>query len=262
MIDLSGKIAVILGAGGGIGSVVAEKIFNLGAKVALLDLDSEKIKKLSEKMDNSLEKAAYFSVDATNEERMEEAKKEIIKKWGKIDVLVNCIGAPAAATPIKDLKFEDWKKLIDIDLHSAFLSCKVFGSDMLKNKYGRVVNFTSFHTVATYPDRVAYNAAKSAVEGLTRALAVEWGSYGITVNAVAPGPVKTPRTNWFLSQSPDNEAGMIGRTPNTRLAEPEDVANLVAFLVSDQAKHINGQQIVIDGGWTKSAWWGKHEKKY
>lgn len=262
MIDLSKKIAIVLGAGGGIGSVVAKKVFSLGANVALLDLDESKIKKLAEQLDNSLERSACFKVDATNEDSLGSVKKEIIKKWGRIDILVNCIGAPAAATPILELKFEDWKKLIDTDLHSAFLSCKVFGADMVNNKYGRIVNFTSFHTIATYPDRVAYNAAKSAVEGLTRALAVEWGSYGITVNAVAPGPVRTPRTSWFLSQSPENEAGMIARTPNARLAEPEDVANLVAFLVSDEARHINGQQIIIDGGWTKSAWWGKHEKKY
>lgn len=262
MVDFSGKVAVILGAGGGIGSVVAQKFFGLGAKVALLDLGPEKIKGLSEKFDGKLEKAAYFPVDATSEDKLELVKKEIVAKWGKIDILANCIGAPAAATKMTELKFEDFRKLVDTDLNSAFLACKVFGSEMVSKKYGRIVNFTSFHTIATYPDRVAYNVAKSAVEGLTRALAVEWGPFGITVNAVAPGPVRTPRTSWFLSQSPENEAGMLGRTPSVRLADPEDVADLVAFLASDQAKHINGQQVVIDGGWTKCAWWGKNEKKY
>lgn len=262
MIDFLGKTAVILGAGGGIGSVVAKKFFKLDANIALLDLDTEKIKELAEKFDSKLEKTGYFQVDATSQESLENVKKEIIKKWGKVDILVNCIGAPAVATKMTELKFEDFKKLIDTDLGSSFMSCKVFGSEMVEKKYGKIVNFTSFHNVATYPDRVAYNVAKSAVEGLTRALAVEWGPFGITVNAVAPGPVRTPRTSWFLSQSPENEAGMLGRTPNARLAEPEDVASLVAFLSSDDSRHINGQQIVIDGGWTKCAWWGKNEKKY
>ncbi len=262
MINLSGKTAVVTGAGGGIGSAVAQKLFSLGANVALLDLSEEKIRQLAERLDASLQKSAYFAADATGEPEMQAVKEEIVKKWGKVDILANCIGAPAAATPMVELKFEDFKKLVDTDLHSAFLSCKVFGSCMVKNKYGRVINFASFHTVATYPDRVAYNVAKSAVEGLTRALAVEWGPFGITANAVAPGPVRTPRTEWFLQQSPENEAGMLGRTPNARLAEPADIADLVAFLASDEAKHINGQQIVIDGGWTKCAWWGKNEKKY
>lgn len=262
MINLSNKTAVVMGAGGGIGSVVAEKIFRLNANVALIDLELEKIQKIAEKLDSSLNKAAYFLVDATSPDKIQAAKDEIVKKWGKIDILVNCIGAPAATTKMTELNFEDFKKLLDVDLGSAFLACKVFGTEMVAKKYGKIVNFTSFHNVATYPDRVAYNVAKSAVEGLTRALAVEWGPYGVTVNAVAPGPVKTPRTNWFLSQSPENEAGMLGRTPAVRLADPEDIANLVAFLASDEARHINGQQIVIDGGWTKCAWWGKNEKKY
>lgn len=262
MIDLSNKTAIILGAGGGIGSAVSEKFFRLGANIALLDLEAQKIKELAERLDSKLEKTAYFSVDAKSQESLETTKNKILEKWKKIDILVNCIGAPAAATKMTELELEDFKKLIDTDLGSAFMSCKIFGSDMIQKKYGRIVNFTSFHNVATYPDRVAYNVAKSAVEGLTRALAVEWGPFGITVNAVAPGPVRTPRTSWFLSQSPENEAGMLGRTPNGRLAEPEDVADLVAFLSSDQSKHINGQQIVIDGGWTKCAWWGKNEKKY
>ena len=131
---------------------------------------------------------------------------------------------------------------------------------MVKKKSGRIVNLTSFHNEGTYPERVAYNAAKGGVEGISRSLAVEWGKYGITVNSVAPGPIRTPRTSGFLSKSPDVETGMLGRTPNNRIGEVEDVSSLIAFLVSDQSKHINGQQIVIDGGWTKSSWWGSYEE--
>jgi NAD(P)-dependent dehydrogenase (short-subunit alcohol dehydrogenase family) len=120
------------------------------------------------------------------------------------------------------------------------------------------VNLTSFHAVATYPFRSVYNAAKSGVEGLSRGLAVEWGHYGITVNTVAPGPILTPRTEWFLAQDPGNEAGMLARTPSVRIGDVTDVSSTVAFLVSDEARHINGQQLVVDGGWTKNAWWGRH----
>lgn len=261
MINLTNKVAVVAGAGGGIGSVVVKQLFDLGAKAVLLDTNEENLKKVEEGLGKNPERVFLSLCDATNEEALIKAKEEVLEKWGEIDILVNCIGAPAAAEKTEELSLENWKKIVDTDLGAAFLLCKTFGAEMIKKKHGRIVNFTSFHTAATYPNRAAYNAAKSAVKGLTRALAVEWGSYGITVNAVAPGPIITPRTSWFLSQSPDVEEGMLGRTPNVRLGQPKDVAALVAFLVSDQALHINGQEIVIDGGWTKCAWWGKHEKK-
>lgn len=251
MINFNEKVVVVAGGTGGIGSAVVKKFEELGAKVAILDF----------KEAENTEKVFSVVADATKEDQVAAAKEKVLAKWGRIDVLINAIGAPAAACKTEDLSLEEWRKVVDTDLTCAFLLCKVFGKEMIKNKYGRIVNFTSFHTQATYPERAAYNAAKSAVMGLTRALAVEWGSYGITVNAVAPGPIITPRTSWFLSQSPDVEAGMLGRTPNVRIGKPEDVALTVAFLASDEALHINGQEIVIDGGWTKCAWWGKHERR-
>ena len=173
----------------------------------------------------------------------------------------NEFNVKAYSEKMEKTSFNDWRSVMDTDLDGVFLSCKVFGHEMLKNRWGRIVNLTSFHNIATYPERVVYNAAKGGVEGLSRSLAIEWGPFSITVNSVAPGPIRTPRTSGFLAQSPDVESGMLGRTPNKRIGETEDVANTIAFLVSDEAKHINGQQIVIDGGWTKSAWWGDHSKR-
>lgn len=262
MINLKEKVAIITGAGSGIGAAVAEMFYGLKANVALIAKSEKNVEKVAKSLDKNLTKADYFVCDVRDEGQLSQVNKKILDKWGKVDILVTCAAAPAASGKTEELNFEEWRSVLATDLDGVFLSCKIFGSSMLKNRYGRIVNMTSFHNIATYPERVAYNAAKSGVEGLTRALAVEWGCYGITVNAVAPGPIMTPRTSWFLSQSPDVEAGMIGRTPNARIGETEDVASLIAFLVSDEAKHINGQQVVIDGGWTKCAWWGIHEKKY
>lgn len=262
MVDLSGKVAVVTGAGSGIGAAVAGKLFRLGAGVSLVARTEKNVKGVAAKLDPKGKKADHYVCDVRREAEVAKLRDAILAKRKKVDLLVTCAAAPAAAGKSEELPFADWKAVLDTDLDGVFLCCRAFGAGMVENRYGRIVNLTSFHNIATYPNRAAYNAAKSGVEGLTRALAVEWGGYGITVNAVAPGPIRTPRTSWFLSQSPDVESGMTGRTPNARIGEPEDVASLVAFLASDEAKHINGQQIVLDGGWTKCAWWGKHERKY
>ena len=262
MMGLDGKVAVVTGAGSGIGAAVAEKLFRLGAEVSLVARTGKNVKGVAAKLTARGRMASHYLCDVRREAEVAKMRDAILKKRKKVDILVTCAAAPAAAGRSEELPFADWKAVLETDLDGIFLCCRAFGAGMVENRYGRIVNLTSFHTIATYPNRAAYNAAKSGVEGLTRALAVEWGCYGITVNAVAPGPIRTPRTSWFLSQSPDVEIGMMGRTPNARIGEPGDVASLVAFLVSDEAKHINGQQIVIDGGWTMCAWWGRHEKKY
>ncbi|MFH1710667.1 MAG: SDR family NAD(P)-dependent oxidoreductase [bacterium] len=260
MFDLKSKTAVITGAGSGIGAATSEMLYKLNANIALISKTNKNVKEVLKRLGDDPGRILNLICDVSDEKALIEARKKILKKWGKIDILVTCAAAAAASSKAEELKFEDWKNLLATDLDGVFLCCKTFGANMLKNKYGRIINLTSFHTVATYPFRIAYVAAKSGVEGLTQALAVEWGKHGITANAVAPGPIKTPRTSWFISQSPKNEDGMLSRTPNARIGEPEDVASLIAFLASEQSRHINGQQIVIDGGWTKSAWWGKYNK--
>lgn len=260
LVNLKGKAAVVTGAGSGIGAAVAATLHRLGARVALLARTESSVQAIAEKLDPSRQTAAAYPADVTDEAQLQRACQRIVADFERVDILVTCAAAAAAAKKCEELSYDEWRSVLRTDLDGVFLSCKVFGAGMLKQRYGRIVNMTSFHTIATYPERAAYNAAKSGVEGLTRALAVEWGPHGITVNAVAPGPVRTPRTSWFLEQSPDVEKGMLGRTPNRRLGETEDIAGLVAFLVSDAAGHINGQQIVIDGGWTKSAWWGSYEQ--
>lgn len=262
MINLEERIAIVTGAGSGIGASVAEKLYEQGASVVLIGESEKNVKTVAGRIEKNSGRLIHAACDVRDENSLNDLKNRILDMWKKIDILVTCAAAPASSGKTEELDFEEWRSVLRTDLDGVFLCCKVFGENMVRNRYGRIVNLTSFHNVATYPQRVAYNAAKSGVEGITRALAVEWGSYGIVVNSVAPGPIRTPRTSWFLSQSPDVEAGMIGRTPNARIGDTEDVSNLVAFLASEESKHINGQQIVIDGGWTKCAWWGVHEKKY
>jgi NAD(P)-dependent dehydrogenase (short-subunit alcohol dehydrogenase family) len=261
MLDFTDRVAVVTGAGSGIGAAVAEKLFRLHANVELIARSETNVAAAAHRLDPALGQARFHVCDVRSEKELIGVRDDILSSRGKIDVLVTCAAAGAAAGQAEEMSLETWRSIMETDLDGVFLTCKIFGACMIRGGYGRIVNMTSFHTIATYPYRVAYNAAKSGVEGLTRALAVEWGRHGITVNAVAPGPIRTPRTTWFLSQSPDTETGMLGRTPATRIGETDDVAALVAFLASEEARHVNGQQIVIDGGWTKSAWWGDYTRE-
>ena len=258
MLDLSGRVAVITGGSGALGLAVAKKLNKLGANIVLLGRSHDKLNNAKKNLDASLSSNSFYVCDVSNEESLSETAKKIYETYSHVDILLTCAAAPAAGGKFEESSLSDWHSLLSTDLDGVYLACRIFGSSMIEQSYGRIVNFTSFHNIATYPYRSGYNAAKSAVEGLSRALAVEWGHHGITVNTVAPGPILTPRTEFFLAQDSSNLDGMLSRTPNIRLGKLEDVSSTVAFLVSSEAGHINGQQIVIDGGWTKNAWWGNH----
>jgi NAD(P)-dependent dehydrogenase (short-subunit alcohol dehydrogenase family) len=258
MLDLAGRVAVITGGSGALGLAVAKELNGLGAHVILLGRSSDKLNEAISQIDSTSGSSSFYACDVSNEDSLAQAAKQIFSLHSTVDILVTCAAAPAAGGKFEESSLDEWHSLLSTDLDGVYLACRIFGKSMIDQSYGRIVNFTSFHNIATYPYRSGYNAAKSAVEGLSRALAVEWGHHGITVNTVAPGPILTPRTEFFLSQDKANLDGMLSRTPNVRLGKLEDVSSTIAFLVSSEAKHINGQQIVIDGGWTKNAWWGSH----
>lgn len=255
------QVALITGAGRGIGKATAEAVAQEGAAVALIARSSKEIDELALVLTSQNCKALAVQADISQPDSVHAAIKRVIDTLGRIDVLVTCAAAGPAAGPSESLSLSGWKGVIDTDLTGTFLTCQAAGEVMLERGYGRIINVSSFHVMGTYPERVAYVAAKTGVVGVTQALAVEWGGRGLTVNSVAPGPIRTPRTTWFLSQNPANAAGMIGRTPTGRLGEPSEVAAAILFLASREAGHINGQTLVIDGGWTKNAWWGQHPWK-
>lgn len=255
------QTVLITGAGSGIGRASALDFARQGARVSLLARHLEKVEEAAAEIRQSGGQAWAAAADVGSSDQIEAAVRETEQQFGGIDVLVTCAAAEAAQAPSETLSLAGWNAIIQTDLTGAFLSCQAAGRSMLGRGYGRIVNLASFHVVATYPQRAAYVAAKCGVVGLTQALAVEWGGRGITVNAVAPGPILTPRTKWFLSQSPENQAGMIGRTPAGRLGATADVTAAILFLASKEAVHVNGQTLVIDGGWTRNAWWGKHPFK-
>jgi NAD(P)-dependent dehydrogenase (short-subunit alcohol dehydrogenase family) len=256
MVNLSGRTAVVTGAGSGIGAAIAGRLFRRGASLELVARTGGNVKKVAENLDAGSARVRWHVCDVRDESEVRRVGETILQRTGKIDILVTCAAAPAAAGKTEELGYREWRSVLDTDLDGVFLCCKAFGAGMVEKRYGRIVNLTSFHNVATYPNRAAYNAAKSGVEGLTRALAVEWGCYGVTVNCVAPGPIDTPGRR--LSQSGrgvQQPAGHPTRGTGRRCV-------LVAYLVSRRQDTSMGSRSSSTGGWTKCAWWGRHEKKY
>ncbi|NUU24849.1 MAG: SDR family oxidoreductase [Streptomycetaceae bacterium] len=230
------KTAVVTGGASGIGLAVAERLRKDGCQVAVLDL---------QKSD-----AAHAQVaDVTDREQVEAAMAAIRAELGPISILVNAAGLEGYHR-FRDLPFETWQRVINVNLHGVFHCVQAALPDMLDAGWGRIVNISSSSTHSGQPFMAHYVAAKSAVNGLTKSLALELGPKGITVNAVPPGFVDTPmlrkaEANQMLGGTVEEH---IASTPVRRVGRPEDIAAACAFLVSEEAGYITGQILGVNGG--------------
>ncbi len=235
------RVALVTGAGSGIGEAIAKKLAEKEYTVIVTDITGGE-KRVAEEIREKGGVAESYKLDVTLPREVENIIDGVVKKYGRIDVLVNNAGI----YPFKsflEMTLEDWDKVMNVNLRGVFIVTKAVVPHMIKQKYGRIINISSIAGQRGIAQLVHYCASKAGVDGFTRALAVELAPYGITVNAIAPGIIKTPGTI---------RAGIVEDfsklVPLGRAGEPEDIANLVAFLASDEASWITGQVYVIDGG--------------
>ena len=247
--SLSGKIALVTGAGSGIGKISAIQLAQNGAELVLLGRNEKKLTETSSQISKSVGKCKWFSVDVTNTKEISNSVQKIRKECGEIDILVNSAGVniPQKA---EDVTIDAWNTIMDTNVKGLFFCCQAVGrQSMIPRKQGVIVNISSQAGKVALPLRAAYCSSKGAVDQLTRVLAFEWAKYGVRVNAVAPTFVETPFTKEMLIDQ-EFKNFVMNKIPLKRLATPLEVANVVCFLATNQSSMITGAIIPVDGGWT------------
>jgi 3-oxoacyl-[acyl-carrier protein] reductase len=237
--DLSGRVAVVTGAGRGIGAATARKLAADGARVAVVDLNEDLCRETVGAITAAGGEAMAVGCDVSNAEQVERAFERIANEWGRMDILVN-----NARVTRDNLLFKmsegDWDTVMNIHLKGSFLCSRAAQKHMVQNKYGKIVNLSSTSALGNR-GQANYSAAKAGLQGFTKTLAKELGKFGVTANAVAPGFIATEMTE----DLPDSILDVV---PAKRVGTPEEVAAAVRFLASDDAGYVTGSTLFVDGG--------------
>ena len=244
MFKLSNKIAVITGASQGIGKVIAEVLSSAGAHVICVARTENKIKALANEINKKSGTASYKPCDISDGEAFASLINDTVKEYGKLDILINNAGITKDALVMR-MNEDQWDTVINTNLKGAFYGMKAAIRPMMKNRSGRIINITSIVGLTGNPGQANYAASKAGLIGMTKSIAKEVATRGITVNCIAPGWIGTDMTDELSDATKDQ---FLSRIPIGRIGAPEDIAHAALFLASDEANYITGQTITVDGG--------------
>ena len=248
--DLQGKTAVVIGGTTGIGHALSLGLADAGADVVASARRTEQVEQTAAQIEAKGRRTLRRTSDVQDRASLEALRDEVLKAFGKVDILVNCAGITKRA-PTIDFPEEDWNRIIDVNLTGTMRGCQVFGEAMLSRGYGRIVNIASLSTYVGLFEVAAYSASKAAVGALTKVLAVEWSRKGVLVNAIAPGVFRTD-LNASLLDSTERGREFKMRTPIGRFGKTEELVGAAVFLASDAASFVSGEIVVVDGGFLAS----------
>jgi NAD(P)-dependent dehydrogenase (short-subunit alcohol dehydrogenase family) len=244
---LEGRLALITGASRGLGKAMALALASEGASIALVSRDREQLLKTAAEVSRTGGGAQVFQADVTSEKEVLQLEKDVAKAFGRIHILINNAGINVRKQ-LTEFTLDEWRSVLDTNLTGTFLMCRAFVPHMKGSGYGRVINLASTMAHVSIAGRTAYSASKSAILGLTRALALELAPDEITVNAISPGPFAT-EMNAPLIENPQLNAQFLAKIPVGRWGRVEEVGQLAVYLCSPEAGFITGTDVLIDGGW-------------
>ncbi len=245
-IDLRGKVAIVTGAGRGIGRQIAATLAGEGVTTIVTDVRQEYLDSLAEEFAARGWQGQRHRCDVREAARIGEVVSDVVRAFGRVDILVNNAGV-AAGGPVEELSEEAWDLNQDVNLKGTFLMCRAVAPAMKRQRSGRIINATSFAAIVPSIGSAAYAASKAGVHYLTRVLAGELGPWNVTVNCYAPGMIPT-EMNRFAEATPDHQRRLLDTLTLRRWGQARDVANLVCFLASDLASYITGTLIDVSGG--------------
>lgn len=255
--SLEGRVAVVTGAGQGMGRAFAQWLAEAGCLVALAELDADSGGKAEAELLSQGLAARAYQVDVRDSAAIDAMMADLVERQGRIDILVNNAGLPAGG-PSEDVTDEDWDRVYGVMLAGLFRCSRAAArASMIPRRSGVIVNICSMAGIGGWAQRALYTPAKAGAIAMTHVLGVEWARYGIRVVGISPGQVETPMNTWVFERGLADRETFTNRAPMRRFASPEEMAGLVGFLVSDEASYITAEVITVDGGWI--AWGGIEE---
>jgi len=250
LFDLTGRVAIVTGGGVGLGRQMALALAEAGADVVLCARKVERCEGTAQDIEKLGRKGLALRCDITREEEMDIVVAETLKKFKKIDILVNNAGRTWGSPP-EDLKMDNWKKVIELNVNGTFSCTQKVGREMIKQKKGKIINVTAVNGLIgsdpVYMDALPYAASKGALVSFTKDLAIKWAKYNINVNAIAPGWFATKMTKWSIENHGDK---ILARIPENRFGGETDLKGTAVFLASKASDYITGQVLCVDGGLT------------